>query len=311
MSQNNKELTLRAFSIKINSDISKQDIDLFKTISDKIKDTIVKERVMLLNQEDETAQSDLLSNYTLNDNNIFATMMRIAPGADDSHIGNELMEKNTFSITDIQRNKNNAAAIYKNHFYICFNKNFLVTTLPKTTTIKRVETYLNWLAKSHIYELTPVIEISSGVKLSDLSSVVFKTPCNIDTSSENLQNDTSRLSRITILKESVKKIFETIFADSTSLNDIDIDQIISAELKLTLKKPKKMSEQDYKNTYGALLKPVSDIDNVTLKDRHGRDVTGEDLLKTTRINIQTTDTGFIQEPQLYIEMAKFIDGLEK
>ena len=72
-----------------------------------------------------------------------------------------------------------------------------------------------------------------------------------------------------------------------------------------------MSEQDYQNAYGALLKPVSDIDHVILKDRNGRDVTGEDILKTAKINIQMTDTGFIQEPQLYIEMAKFIDELEK
>ena len=307
MSKAIREVTLRAFSIK-STKMSSDTDEFFESIKEKLNTTSAKERLMVLNQDDDTAESDLISYFSLKDNNIFATMMRIAPGADDRHIDNELMEKNSFSVSEIRRTKNNAAALYKNHYYICFNNNYLVTNLPQTTTIKRIETYLNWLIDSHTYEITPVVSPYPDLKLSDLKTVVFK---NKDLFHKKISHDPENIEdKIIDLKNNfITNFFKTICVDSDTLNDIDINQIISAELLLKLSKPRKMSEEEFQKTYGAILKPVSDSENIVFKDNKGNRITGEDLLKTKKVNIERTDQGFLQEPQLHIEMAKFIDEL--
>ena len=306
MSKAIREVTLRAFSIK-STKISSDTDEFFESIKEKLKITSAKERLMVLNQDDDTVESDLISCFYLKDNNIFATMMRIAPGADDRHIDNELMEKNSFSVSEIRRTRNNAAALYKNHYYICFNNNCLVTNLPQTTTIKRIETYLNWLIDSHTYEITPIVAPYPDLKLSDLKTVVFKNKDPLQKRPSHAPENTE--DKIINLKNNFITNFFKIIVDGDSLNDIDINQIISAELLLKLSKPRKMSEEEFQKTYGAILKPVSDSENIVFKDNKGNRITGEDLLKTKKVNIERTDQGFLQEPQLHIEMAKFIDEL--
>lgn len=96
-----------------------------------------------------------------------------------------------------------------------------------------------------------------------------------------------------------------------NLNDVDLSQIISAELILKLTKPRKMSEEEYQRLYGAYLKPISDIDNISFKDKNGNQIKGKDVLKTKNVNIETTETGELVEPQLNQEMIRFLNELKE
>lgn len=308
MAANNREVTLRAFLIKSTS-LSKNINGIFTEIAKKLSDSIVEDRVMVLNQEDETTESDLLSFFLNHKTNTFATMMRIAPGADDAHIDEELMKKKSFSVNEIRKKSNKAAAIYRNHYYICINNEHLVTNLPLTTTIKRVENYLNWLLATHIYEFTPMVVPAPDLKFSDVKTVKFTNPANSNAPAcQDSEKTQSKI--ITVTKAYVNKICEQLFADSASLEDIDLNQVVSAELILKLVKPREMSDEDFQKKFGAIMKPVSDNDHIVFRDKKGNKITGEDILKTKKVIIDKTEQGLLSEPQLHIEMARFLDELK-
>lgn len=85
MATNTREVTLRAFLIK-STLLSKNNDEIFTKLEKRLKNSVVEDRVMLLSQEDETTESDLMSFFSNHRTDLFATMMRIAPGADDTHI---------------------------------------------------------------------------------------------------------------------------------------------------------------------------------------------------------------------------------
>lgn len=264
---------------------------------------------MILNQDDENKESDLISGFTLSENNICATMMRILPNADDTHIDRELMKKHSFSINDLSKHSNNAAAIYKNHYYICFNNNFLVTNLPQNITIKRVENYLNWLLNTHIYEITPIIIPSPDLKLSNISTIKFSNHPDLQ---NNVQNPTSIIEdKKVFLTKNILNIVKNLFIDTQSLKDIDLEQIVHAELLIKLKKPKTMSDIEFQNTYGSLLKPISDSDNIVFCDKNGNKIKGSEILKTKTVSIELNSNNYISEQQLFIEMQRFIDEISQ
>lgn len=307
MATNTREVTLRAFLIK-STLLSKNNDEIFTKLEKRLKNSVVEDRVMLLSQEDETTESDLMSFFSNHRTDLFATMMRIAPGADDTHIDDELMKKECFSVNEIRKKSNNAAAIYRNHYYICINNTHLITNLPLTTTIKRVENYLNWLLETHIYEITPVVIPAPDLKFSDVKTVKFTNPA--DSKYSTCQDSEKTQSKIiSMTKEYVDRICKQLFADSSSLEDIDLNQVISAELILKLIKPREMSDEEFQKKFGAIMKPISDNDHITFRDKKGNKITGEDILKTKKVTIDKTEQGWLSEPQLHIEMARFLDEL--
>lgn len=218
------------------------------------------------------------------------------------------MKKECFSVNEIRKKSNNAAAIYRNHYYICINNTHLITNLPLTTTIKRVENYLNWLLETHIYEITPVVIPAPDLKFSDVKTVKFTNPA--DSKYSTCQDSEKTQSKIiSMTKEYVDRICKQLFSDSSSLEDIDLNQVISAELILKLIKPRKMSDEEFQKKFGAIMKPISDNDHITFRDKKGNKITGEDILKTKKVTIDKTEQGWLSEPQLHIEMARFLDEL--
>lgn len=59
-----------------------------------------------------------------------------------------------------------------------------------------------------------------------------------------------------------------------------------------------------------MLKPVSDLDNISFKTRSGTSVTGNELQKTKLVEVDTTDTGKLNEQTLSQQMELFIKELE-
>jgi len=262
---------------------------------------------MLINQDDPVGEQDVISNYYIQDKNnkqnLCATFMRMIPNARDEHIDNSYLEKNTFRIEDISVQKTDTAALHKGHFYLCMNDSYLVTAmLPKNITIQRVQTYINWILGVSTFDLTPIIEAPEGKRLSDLKTIKFSDPfCDeLDMFQETVR-----------LKDKLQDFLSNIFLDATSIRELDLRQIISAELTLKVSKPRKMTDDDYQKKYGAILKPISDLDNISFKDNLGNNITGDKIQKIKPILIETTDNGYISEQQLNTEMAIFLRELEK
>lgn len=308
-----KQIKLRAFEI-VNNAISKN-LQVANLLKQKLdSSTSSNERRMLLSEDDPKKEEDLISHFNTDRNNVvFATMLRIAPGDNVQHIDETLFQKANFSISDLLNAKLNTSAIYKDHYYFLLSDRFVVTNLSSRTTITRLQTYLNWFL-GELLELNPIIELKEEYDLSNVRSLVIQDPenkntTNIDSTAKDNANSTvvSKFKDITHFAiEHVKELF----ADAEDLDEIDFSQLVSAKLLIQIKKPTKNSPEDVKKAFSAMLKPVSDLDNISFKTRNGTSVTGNQLQKIKQVEVDTTDTGKLNEQTLFQQMELFIKELE-
>ncbi|EIY1349421.1 hypothetical protein MMF30_003982 [Enterobacter hormaechei] len=157
-------------------------------------------------------------------------------------------------------------------------------------------------------------------RLSDLKAIIVKDPEPISAptstaltvSPGNSTSVTSTESQKSIkLSQKVFDILKRSMSDTAQLDELALSQMISAELLIKFKKPRKMSEEEYKRALGAYLKPVSDLDNVSFKRKDNKtEVKGKDLLLTKAVSVETTQTGKLVEQQLLQEMSKFLVELK-
>ncbi|EOZ1390932.1 hypothetical protein NVR46_20690 [Enterobacter hormaechei] len=317
-----KLVTLRAFEIK-NSSLSKASSDAKVTLVKKlIEIKQAKDRCMLLNPDDKNQERDVISYFkeSLQSGSIFCTMLRITSDKDVQHITDTLFEKEVFSLDDIETSRIDASAICKSHYYFSMNDNFLVTNLPLNKTIIRLQTYLSWFLNNDLLEFTPLISAKDQTRLSDLKAIIVKDPEPISAptstaltvSPGNSTSVTSTESQKSIkLSQKVFDILKRSMSDTAQLDELALSQMISAELLIKFKKPRKMSEEEYKRALGAYLKPVSDLDNVSFKRKDNKtEVKGKDLLLTKAVSVETTQTGKLVEQQLLQEMSKFLVELK-
>ncbi|MEN4712045.1 hypothetical protein [Pantoea agglomerans] len=313
-----KDVTLRAFEIK-NVNISKPSSEAKSILLKKLESVkIAKDRCMQLNNDDPNKEKDLISYYKNSDasSSIFCTMLRISTENDIQHVTDTLFEKETFTMEDIATAHIDTSAICKGHYYFSLSDNFVVTNLPLNKTIARLQTYIGWFTDNELFELTPMISPKDKTRLSDLKGIVVKDPEPLAISSGTANSDGNTTSPNSLSTESHKKvhlgqqvldIIRKSLSDTKTLDDITLSQMISAELLIKFKKPRKMSDEEYKRVLGAYLKPVSDLENISFKRTDNKtEIKGKDLLKTKRVSIETTASGKIVEQQLLKQMSAFL-----
>lgn len=64
MATNTREVTLRAFFIQ-STLLHKNKNEIFIKLKERLNNSVVKDRIMRLNQEDETTESDLMSFFQI------------------------------------------------------------------------------------------------------------------------------------------------------------------------------------------------------------------------------------------------------
>lgn len=299
---------LRAFEI-INPDFNKSSSDLEKKLRVKLQDsTAATERRMLLNADDPQQEEDLISDFTPSNQScapaVFCTMLRLAIGKNIQHVDNLLFSRPNFTISDLNSSEIEADAIYKNHYYFSVCGRFLVTTLPGNTTIVRLQTYLNWLLDD-LYEINPLIDKANIATLAQVKNITVRDPATPQRSFfENNEK-----SSFNIVQKALECLREAL-TDTQSVSDHQLEQMISAKLVIEFKKPDKNDLGYVKRAFGALLKPISDLDNFEFHTRGNKKIIkGGSLYRTKEVNIETTESGMISEAQLAQEMSRFIKEL--
>jgi hypothetical protein len=303
-----KKIKLRAFEIT-NIDINNAYSDLSNKLSEKlISSGSVEHRRMRLSLEDPKNEEDLISNFQQNSDSIFCTMLRIELGNNVQHIASELFKKKSFTINDLNQSTVGGEAIFKYSYYFLISEDFLITNLAGNITIKRLETYLNWfLDKS--YQLIPKVDSKEINNLSEIKDIIIQDiPANDKHSTDNRSQNS--VSTIQIEKQLIPWL-KSLFSEKKNVSDILLEQIVSVKLLVQFRKPKKTDPKELQKIYGALLKPVSDLENYTFHTRNGKEFKkGKAILRTKDVNIETTDSGFLDENQLLQEMAMFIRDLK-
>ena len=215
-----------------------------------------------------------------------------------------MFEENIVHLEQLRDLDVNSSLFYKDHYYFLLNDKFLIVTLRGNITITHFQTYTNWLLESirfnTLFEITPIVKEKS-ISLSDLRSIKIEDPVRKEEDSFNL-TETKKISF---------ELLTEMFRDVCSLDEVKASEIISAELLLKFNKPKKMKEEEYQNYFGALLKPVSDLENVTFYPKKGKPIKGDEIEEMQEFKIETTDSGKISEPELKQAMEKYLRELEK
>lgn len=297
-----KTIKMRAFRIGKNN-IS-NDINLFDFISQKLEETTANERRMVLNQQDEQKEEDLICFYEKPNSSVFGMLLRIRNSDNVPNIPDDVLEQNKFKLEDLPNFEFDTTVLYKDHYYFLVKDNYLIVTLRGNVTIKHFQTYTNWLIeeerKNTLFEFTPIVKEVPEFPLNELKSIKFEDPARKEEDSYE-QTETKKLSI---------NFLQSILKDVISLDEVKLSEIVSAELLLKFRKPKTMTSEEYQNYFGALLKPTSDLENITLYPKKGKPIKGSDIEEMKEVKIETTEKGTISEKQLKQEMEKYLNELQ-
>ena len=290
------------------------------------------QRCLVLNPDDTNKEQDLISDYSSKgkDQSLFCTLLRMKLGNGVQHITSELLNEHKFSINDLKQRTIATAGIYQRHYYFSILGDYLVTAcMPLNQTIKQLQTYLAWLLNNEILEITPMISPPKECKLSDLVSATFADPefndiprpqSEQNTHSHKIPNNVpAQHAENTGTKRSwlnvavIKELLPKLLREGSDFKEIeDLAKIISAELVVKFKKPRKMVQEDYEKILGATLKPVGDIENVKFKTKDKKNIVkGKDLLKTKTVEIEKTESGYLVEEQLIQAMAHYLQEISQ
>ncbi|HHR6225344.1 TPA: hypothetical protein ACS724_003908 [Providencia alcalifaciens] len=316
-----KDIKLKAFKVENNS-VSKSSSNLFSCVVGALDGSeSVEDRCMRVSADDPEKEQYLISNYLSHAGKfICCTFMKIAPGDQAEHVTKELFAKKKFTLEELGSETIETAAICKEYHYLIASDNFLVTNQPINRTIISLQTYLRWLTKNDAISLTPVIDMTNKTKIEDIRSIIMRDP-SVGASEDEPENSVSdnknaitrsfekavRLSKLSV------DVIRGLIKEADKFSDMQLNQLISAELVLKLKKkPKEMTDKDYESIIGATLKPVSELDNISFKRRNGpTEIKGKDLIRIKEVKVEKTNSGKLSEPQLFQEMRRFISELEK
>lgn len=302
MPNNTKKVKLRLFVIN-HTFVSTEERLLITLLQSKIENSRVRTRCMPLSINNPDTEKDVLLDCTVLDNNVVkGLMLRFAPAEGTPSIDNSIFERQKLNLNEIVTASNRDEYIEKSHYYFYIKDNLLVTNLQSNIVISRFEAYINWLLEDvrgdNSYSFTPKLAPPpSDLKMADLKMVTMKRPILKQRQSES----GSVMRSVDVTRMAIEDVVSAV-PDIEKLID---DEIITARLVLKINKPRKLSESAYQEQYGFLMKEISESENIVFKTRDGSSFTGAQISITKESLIEKTDSGNINEQQLYLEMERF------
>lgn len=302
-----KNVKLRAFTISQQQTLLSRSANIVEELKGKLEGSVAGDRKLKRSREEDDKEYDLISSYVTDKDTVFGVMLRVELDAFGREVPDDLFDKQAFSMSELPKEQNERN-IYKNHYYFCLNKNRLVVTLPGNATITGLQTYVNWLldSASAPFSMTPLCKAPPNVNLSELESITFADDFSVryleqETPRDSEEKTGSRL--IDLAASEIKRLLN----DTVDLSEEEFKRIVSAKLLLKLRKPAGMTEEDYQRRFGAVLKPIADMSNVSYKTKKGQTVKAEEITVTKTVQIELTDKGFPADEQLRQEMIAFLN----
>lgn len=308
---NTPNVKLRAFRIE-NPNLTSSHSGIIPFLSSVLTPTsTAQSRRMRLNEVD--SDEDLLSYFTWQQNNnyLFGMMLRIIPAVNGGYIDQQLFEQPTITIAEVNGGASDQSQ-YKDHYYFALNNNYIVTNLSGSYSIDRFQTYINWLLGpvrgNTLYEFTPLTKVPDGLRLSEIKGIEFNGGnSNLAITSEVTNTENSTAIKMKDLKDS---LLDIILSDTSSLSEIERDQIISAKLLLTIKnKPKDMAKEDYQRVMGALTRQITNDNGISLITKNGNRYNGDVIKIVKDVVVEKTTGNRLVEEQLKQKMEGFLSEL--
>lgn len=320
MTKDTKSITLRAFTIKESDSLSKKDNILDKLQIKLENSESSNNRCMRLNPDDPNQEKDVISNFEVSNTpyNLFCTMVRIVPGEDVQHVTSALLDKKSFAIEELENvytsgSDSNIPSVCKEHYYFSIDNQHIVTNLRSGKTIKDLKVYLAWFLENDLFDAYPMTDRPKDIGLNDVRSITFSGDSLSYPSSDIYQKigDNNGVDKKSIpLIDIAGDLLSKLVSDTKSLTQHDMERYISAELIIKLKKPSKGEQDEFERTMGALLAPVADLEDIAIKPKKGKAITGKAITREKVVEIPVTKSGKLVEQALRQEMSVFINEIK-
>lgn len=307
-----KNINLQAYTIE-HDDLKSASSDLFNRLRERWSTTSsANDRRLTLSST--SSEEDVLAGLVVASNYIIGTIMRIAPTKEVPTIPDELFEGKTIQLAPKTDDKEDTSVTVLHTYYFLVCNDFIISTLPHSQ-IKRLQTYLNWWLTigddEKSYKFFPMIKIPEGIKLSEMKELAlgesYFVPKTKDASAGSRHTIQTGVKIIDVAAEFLRRQV----TDVPNLDELINKNILNARLVISFAKPRKMTIEDYKATLSSYLKPIADVDDLSIKLKQGKTIKGKDVLYNKTVSIERLDALRISEPDLYEELKEFMKEISK
>ena len=309
-----KTINARVFLInRINKEATEPDnndiLSIIKTALDKKSNAGL--RKMTLNKQDN--DEDLLASFDWgsSDSYLFGLMMRLVPENNSGKLSQELLQQAKISLQDISVNYSSKDSLCVDHYYFIINNNFLITNLNGRRNIDVFKTYINWLTTdtrgNELISFYPKTVLPKDLKISEIKRIEIgdQSQISVDLSSDSIGKKITTIS---------KSVLEGLFGNNSikSINDIDLADLVSAKLILSIKKkPSNIPENDFHKILGSIISPISNDDDIVMFGDKNKKLSGSDIKMIQSLDIEETSRGNINEEQLKQKFEELLYSLDK
>lgn len=265
---------------------------LFKTKIDELK--TVGDRMLKLNENSE--ETDCLLYKEMHGNNIFCTLVRLAPAQTVGIFPDELLEKEQVLSNELPRDEI-AGWKYKRLTYIYISDTYVVINI---NSAKNFETYVNEIIErdgDNLFLINPYIEQQPEIALSNIKKIKIGAGFNVVIAETNTTWST--------IKAIPNAVLNVLIENGVVTQDLLKNDLVAAEVNLKFqKKPKEMQKEEYERLLSSALS--LNRDGVVVEKKKGGTINAGDFHKRKMVSIECLSDDLLNEKDLKKEMAKFI-----
>lgn len=293
------EMTIAVFEIQPLTE-GTQIVDLPKilyTVLNKTK--TAKERLMPLNADENSKDSDFIGSFNYNQGFLFCSFIRLNEGEESTVLFTSL-EKKTVEINEIiVTAQEGSAGSVRDKAFFCMCGNLMVMSSSKNNR-GALETYINWILCNNLNDsqqckFVPRKNTADTVPIKDISSIQF-----LDTylnGKQDIQKTSLQLK---------KGLLQSLLNDVATIRDFDIQDIISATLLLRINK--KQLKKNNSAVLDTALRLV-DNENVIITGKQGRRIKGTQYLIRVVKKFERTAASYYNERAIETAMREIIKAV--
>ena len=302
-----KPVKLRAFKFD-NPDIKHYHSDAQQKLAEKLQNTLIKDRGMLLNEGDPMEETDYIAHFhTTPSGVLIGAVVRTTIAENTPNMTDDMLNMQNIVIADLQM-ANGKNLLVKYLYYFAISEDYLVTNLRGSQKITSFQTYLNWLLRNEVtdgpYCLLPVIKKQDIVSYDKVRGIKFQAP---RPSKEVHEQENTIIKKFRNIKKQL--LSSELFNDVKDIDDIINNDAVTIDILLKFAKRPDTNE-DYEAQIGNIINNTVDTNTVSLNTKNGQIKLG-DVEYVETFEIETTETGLLNEPQLYEQMVSVINKLKK
>lgn len=310
-----KTVKLYAFSVySSEGKLTQSHAPITKWLEEKLKDSKLDDRCMVLNSKDEDSDEDLIADYSkiASVDFIYGTLFRIAPSVMVPSISDELLKQSTISIAELESlsSKSGSKKAYKNHLYFYITDEIIITN---TYSAKKLETYLNWYLEPHlkkcVIRIRPHVVKIEKTTLGSLKNIRLEEPKPVKKQRDaKKKRSKTTVKTLSILEDARDKVLSLLKNDYglNNLTSTNFQDIVRVQLSILIAQnvDELPNEEVTRKTLESFLNIV-DNEAMEFVKPDGTRIKAEEMHVRKDIKVDLNSNGFLNEKTLYTEMKNF------